>query len=196
MTELDTDLLRRALRASPDPAPAVPDALHATEIISRGRRLRWRRRAMAAGGGVCLAAAVFGAVAGIGRLTAPAGGPGPHRIVPVGPAGTQPPPRSRPTPSPRRDAATPAASVSPTAIPTSAAGPVPTPTPSAAATTLPSKIPVPTSLASLVSSSAAAGSSTPAATPSSGAGVSGTPTASPAGAQATSASSPTPTTNR
>ena len=67
MTDLDT--LRRALRASPEPDPAFDPAFASAfdpaEIITRGRRLRWRRRAVAAGSGVCLAAAVFGAVAGV-----------------------------------------------------------------------------------------------------------------------------------
>ena len=63
MTDLDTDLLRRALRASPEPEPEP--AFDPAAIITRGRRLRWRRRAAAAGGGVCLAAAVFGAVVGV-----------------------------------------------------------------------------------------------------------------------------------
>jgi hypothetical protein len=114
MTDLDTDLLRRALRASPEPERAFDSAA----IITRGRRLRWRRRATAVGGGVCLAAAVFGAVTGVGRLTAPSPGPGHHTVAPVGPAGVST--RPRPVPSPIRDRTTPSpsASTSPTAIPT------------------------------------------------------------------------------
>jgi hypothetical protein len=110
MTDRDTGLLRRALRASPEPEPTFD----AAAIVTRGRRLRWRRRAVAAGGGVCLAAAVFGAVAGVGRLTAPPSVPVHHTVTPIGPAG----PRPRPVPTPRRDAATPSASASPTAIAT------------------------------------------------------------------------------
>jgi hypothetical protein len=136
MTDLDTELLRRALRASPEPEPPFDPAA----IITRGRRLRWRRRAAAAVGGVCLAAAVFGAVAGVGRLTAPSSVPIRHTITPVGPVGS-PGPRPRLVPSPRRDEAAPTASASPaatattapatTASPTSPAwGLAPTPSPS------------------------------------------------------------------
>ena len=120
MTDLDT--LRRALRTSPEPDPAYAQAFQSTldpaEIITRGRRLRWRRRAVAAGSGVCLAAAVFGAVAGIGRLTAPSSGPSHQTVIPIGPAGTRP----RPAPSLSRVNPTPSASASATASPTSPAG--------------------------------------------------------------------------
>ena len=85
MTDLDT--LRRALRASPQPEPQPEPAFDPAAIITRGRRLRWRRRAVAAGGGLCLGVAVLGAVAGVGRLTAPSPGPGNHPISPAGPAG-------------------------------------------------------------------------------------------------------------
>ena len=125
MTDLDTDLLRRALRASPGPEGrperGPEPALDPAPIITRGRRLRWRRRAVAAGGGVCLAAAVFGVITGVGRLTVPSPGPGHHTVVPVGPAGPAgTSTRPRPVPSPVRDGAepSPSASDSPTAIPT------------------------------------------------------------------------------
>ena len=113
MTDLDTDLLRRALRASPEPEPEP--AFDPAAIITRGRRLRWRRRAAAAGGGVCLAAAVFGAVTGLGRLTVPSPGPAHHTVVPavpVGPAGTTGT-RPRPVPSPVRDGTVPSPSAPP-----------------------------------------------------------------------------------
>ena len=85
----DLDTLRRALRASQQPGCPLPGHTGPADvagIITRGRRLRWRRRAMAAGGSVCLAAAVVGAVVGIGRLTTPSSGPAPHVVSPVGPA--------------------------------------------------------------------------------------------------------------
>jgi hypothetical protein len=123
MTDLDTRALRRALRAPQEPgylAPGQPGPADVAEIITRGRRLRWRRRAMAAGGSVCLAAAVVGAVAGIGRLTTPSPGPAQHVISPVG--------RTRataaPSPSPGRPRATPR----PSPFATAAATPSPTPT--------------------------------------------------------------------
>jgi hypothetical protein len=134
MTDLDTDLLRRALRASPEPGPAFDPAV----LITRGRRLRWRRRAAAVGGGVCLAAAVFGAVAGVGRLTAPSSVPVRHTVTPVGPAGSAGP-RPRPVPRPRRAAAAPSASPSPAATATNTPATTPSPTSSAPA------VPVPTS---------------------------------------------------
>ena len=103
MTDLDT--LRRALRASRATGAAPEPAFDPAAIITRGRRLRWRRRAAAAGGGLCLGVAVFGAVAGVGRLTAPSPGPGHHPISPAGPAGAGAgaSTRPRPVPSPVRD---------------------------------------------------------------------------------------------
>jgi hypothetical protein len=176
MTDLDTDQLRRALRASPEPEPT----LDAAAIITRGRRLRWRRRAAAAGGGVCLAAAVFGAVAGVGRLTAPSPGPAQRTVVPAGPAGTRP----LPAQSPRRGASA-SPSASNTAAPTTPAtsSPTPTPTPSASAPARPvrSNSPVPTT---------SAGSATPSARPSVGDSQTSTPSASGAGA---SSDQPSPT---
>ena len=126
MTDLDTDLLRRALRASPEPERAFDSAA----IITRGRRLRWRRRATAVGGGVCLAAAVFGAVAGVGRLTAPSSVPVRHTVIPVSPVGSARP-RPHPVPSPRRDGAAPTVSASPAATATTT--PVTTPSPTSPA---------------------------------------------------------------
>jgi hypothetical protein len=151
MTDLDTHTLRRALRAPQEPgypAPGLAGPADVAQIISRGRRLRWRRRAMAAGGSVCLAAAVVGAVAGIGRLTTPSPGPAQHVVSPVGSTRATPPPspsphRGRATPSPipsATAAATPSAT--PTGLPTAAttSGPTPTtptPTRSAGATVSP-----------------------------------------------------------
>jgi hypothetical protein len=76
MTDLDT--LRQALRVPP---PAGPP-LDVDEIITRGRRLRWRRRLAAAAGGVCVAAAVFGTMAGVGHPARTAPVPGQRPVAP------------------------------------------------------------------------------------------------------------------
>lgn len=73
MTGLDT--FRRALKDQDLPgldtaAPRI-QALDTSVIMAKGRRLRRRRRVAAAGGVLCLAAAVFGAAAGISQLTRP-----------------------------------------------------------------------------------------------------------------------------
>jgi hypothetical protein len=162
MNDLDTDLLRRALRAPQEPGPhsAGPDDI--TEIITRGRRLRWRRRAMAAGGSVCLAAALVGAVAGIGRLTAPSSGPSQHVVSPVGGTRT----RLAPTPSPGRGRATPSpvapATAAPVVRPTATNAPAGTPIPSRIQSSQP--LPTPTSTGAAVSASSdAAPTSSPSA---------------------------------
>ena len=184
MNDLDTQLLRRALRAPQE--PGYPSAGYTgpagvAEIISRGRRLRWRRRAMAAGGSVCLAAAVVGAVAGIGRLTAPSPGPAQHVISPVGPGRTTPAPRPSPRPSPGRGRDTPwpapsatAPSTLPsptatafrtaTALPPATAFPAPTPTPTPTRTVAASATSTPTASASVASTNQEQPS--PSATPS------------------------------
>jgi hypothetical protein len=164
MNDLDTDLLRRALRASREPGPPLagctgPDDL--TEIITRGRRLRWRRRALAAGGSVCLAAAVVGAVAGVGRLTAPSSGPAQHVVSPVGATRTRP--VAAPSPGPGR--ATPSPVASPTASPTAAPNAQPTATAVPAGTPVPSRIPPSQPLPTPTQTLPAAGA-TPSATPS------------------------------
>jgi hypothetical protein len=181
MSDLDTQLLRRALRAPeepgrPAPRPTGPDDL--TEIITRGRRLRWRRRAMAAGGSLCLAAAVVGAVAGIGRLTAPSSGPAQHVVTPAGPTRA----RLTPAPSPGRGRATPSpirsATAAPTASPTTPSTTLPTGTP-----TQPHLIPTPTPTRSapvnVSASSEVSASSTPSAAASDASTNGGQPSASP-----------------
>ena len=60
----DLGTLRRALQA---PAPD-PGRLHLGEIMARGRRLRRRRRALAAGGFACLAAVLATAGIAVGHL--------------------------------------------------------------------------------------------------------------------------------
>jgi hypothetical protein len=179
MNDLDTDLLRRALRAPQEPGPRSPGRTgpdDITEIITRGRRLRWRRRAMAAGGSVCLAAAVVGAVAGIGRLTAPSSGPAQHVVSPVGGTRT----RLAPTPSPVLGRATPSpvapATAAPAVRPTATDVPAGTPTPSRIQPSQPSPTPTATRApagGAAVSASAAttyseqpSASATPSATPS------------------------------
>ena len=103
MTDLDT--FRRALKDQDPPGldPGAPRirALDLSVIMAKGRRLRRRRRLAAAGGALCLAAAVFGAVTGIGQLTRPALSPvatgrsstGP---ISVGIAGPSPSPSASP----------------------------------------------------------------------------------------------------
>lgn len=179
MNDLDTQLLRRALRAPQE--PGYPSAGYTgpadvAEIISRGRRLRWRRRAMAAGGSVCLAAAVLGAVAGIGRLTTQSPGPAPHVISPVGPGRTRPAPR----PSPDRGRDTPRPVASATAAPTTPSSPTPTALPAStalptASSTQPQKLPTPTPTRTAAASVSASSQNSPTATPS--ASPSATPTA-------------------
>ena len=90
MTDLDT--LRRALRASPPPEPTFDPAA----VIARGRRLRWRRRAAAAGGGLCLGVAVFGAVAGVGRADRAVTAARSSHDLPGQPAGPAPRQRRHP----------------------------------------------------------------------------------------------------
>jgi hypothetical protein len=162
MNDIDTQMLRRALRAPLEPGhppTARTGPADVAEIITRGRRLRWRRRAMAAGGSVCLGVALVGVVAGIGRLTTPSPAPAQHVISPVGPARATlapiPSPGRRraapsPVPTPRLPTATSTrarALRAPTATPTRSAGvavsasdartdgrqPSPSATPSAAA---------------------------------------------------------------
>ncbi len=126
----DLDILRRALRAQDMHGCPGRDGLDVGEIIVRGRRLRWRRRVAAAGGAMCLAAAVFGAVTGVSHLARSSPAPAQH---PAGstrsilglsptPAVTRPPART-PTPSP---------SGPPAPKPTGAAGrqPIANPSPS------------------------------------------------------------------
>lgn len=140
MTGLDT--LRLALRVPDETA----DPLDVPAIIERGRRLRRRRRLTALAGGVCAAAAVFGAVTGIGHLERPAPVPG----LPAGPA------RSTPTPPPRHVTERP--SSSPTA-------PMITPSPSPSAVEPVTRAPraTPTASSSLPIPSSAGG--TPSASP-------------------------------
>ena len=116
MTDLETRL-RRALRVSQDSGHAPPGypahgcgepAFDVAGIITRGRRLRWRRRAAAAGASLCVAAALFGAVTGFGKLATSSVHPA-QRVV--GPAG------SVPAPSPSRVISPPSPSTTPRAVP-------------------------------------------------------------------------------
>jgi hypothetical protein len=99
MTELDTRTLQLALQIPDERAYAAgtPDI---AEIIARGRRLRWRRRLVAAAGALCAAAIAYGAVTGISQLAESAPVPPAH---PAGPTQTVPgPPPSYLVPSPTR----------------------------------------------------------------------------------------------
>ena len=150
MTDLDT--LRRALWETARPAAATDD-LDIVVIMKRGRRLRIRRKLAVVGGSLCVAAAVFGAVAGASHLTGPSpvparpaaparsplpsstarpgGGPSPAPI-PVGPGGlpgraASTAPASRPTPAATESS--PRSSIArASAVPSATAGP-PTPDP-------------------------------------------------------------------
>ena len=91
MTDLET--FRQALKACdppgwPGPGPGVPHsgALDAAEIMAKGRSLRRRRRLAAAGGSLCLAAAAFAVVTGLGHLGRPSPVPAlssPHSTSPA-----------------------------------------------------------------------------------------------------------------
>jgi hypothetical protein len=133
MTDLETKL-RRALRVSRDPGCDEP-AFDVAGIIVAGRRLRWRRRAAAVGGSLCVAAAMAVAVTAFGRLAPSSVHPAQHV---VGPA------RSVPAPSASRPIS-PSPSVSPTAIPTAAPSMIPVPTRMAASAAQPVATPARTS---------------------------------------------------
>lgn len=139
MTDLDT--LRRALRAQQDLGPGGPSAPDLGEVMTRGKRLRLRRRLTAAGGAVCAAAVVFGTVSGISHPTRSAPVPGQR------PAGSA---KTVPSPSPRQThISTPVPVLTPgsSASPGQGAGTSsPIPTPSKAAGTS-SSIPTPSETA-------------------------------------------------
>jgi hypothetical protein len=114
----DLDALREALRGE-----TGEGALDIQVIVTKGRRLRCRRRLTVAGGAMCVAAVTFGAVAGIGHST---GSPPVPAQRPVSPAGSthRPPPRHEPIAKPTAKPAVapaPTASASPAAIPSAAA---------------------------------------------------------------------------
>src|ERR1700677_215603 len=105
MTDLDT--LRRSLAGRP-PAEYGQQTLDVAQIMTRGRRLRIRRRVTAAGGARCVAVAVFGAGTGVSYLTGtpPAPGQQPasstriaHSPSPAVTFAGTPEPSARPVPS-------------------------------------------------------------------------------------------------
>jgi hypothetical protein len=123
MTDLET--LRRALREE-ESACHGEEPLDVGAVITRGRRLRWRRRAVAVAGGVCAVAAVFGVVTGISQLTGQSPGPAPYPVSPAHhPASPAP---SVPGPSPSRAPGQPSPSQS-SPVPARTGTPAPTPTP-------------------------------------------------------------------
>jgi hypothetical protein len=118
----DLDTLRQALWETEYPAKAGDD-LDIAAIMKRGRGMRLRRRLAAVGGTLCVAAAVYGVVAGTTHLTRPTPGPvrpaGPARVLPAvpSPARTVPKPtRAGPSPWPSPTGSSPR----PTALPQSA----------------------------------------------------------------------------
>jgi hypothetical protein len=135
MTDLDT--LRRALRVEQPPTWAARQSLDVDQIITQGRRLRWRRR-LAVGGAavVCVAAAVSGVLAGTSHpgRSAPVPAQRPaspaHVVRHRPPAYPQPTGTSAPTPSPATSRA-PRADTTPSSIP-GYGSPLPKPSASAA----------------------------------------------------------------
>jgi hypothetical protein len=151
MTDLDTAALRQALRAPGDPA----DPVDVTQIMTRGHKLRARRRLAAVAGGLSVVAVLAGTATAIANVTAappapgqPVGpaqhGPAPHRPAQHSPSGPQPP---RPVPTLHR---APAPVVVPTSGPPATATPAtsganPTPFPSGSPTATPTALPTQTS---------------------------------------------------
>ncbi len=134
MTDLDT--LRRALRV-PDEAAKAADPLDVLVVIEKGKRLRRRRRLAALAGGVCAAAAVFGAVTGVAGLARQA--PAPARPAAPGPARpATPSPSSSPLPSSPRPSGMATPSAYPTAPRTQSLG-APTPSPITSVPVFPSE---------------------------------------------------------
>jgi hypothetical protein len=158
MTDLDTATLRLALKAPGDPS----DPVDVNQIVTRGRRLRQRRRLTAVAGGICAVAILAGTGTAIANLTAAPSAPG----QPVGPAQHRPaqhqsaqhrPPQPAPSrhgtpvpvvrpttnlPATRAPAATPTpANVTPTpsASPTSTAAPTGAFSPASVASAVPTR---------------------------------------------------------
>ncbi|HEY7278257.1 MAG TPA: hypothetical protein VH594_19975 [Trebonia sp.] len=162
MTDLDTAALRQALRAPGDPA----DPVDVTQLMTRGRKLRTRRRLAAVVGGLGAVAVLAGTATAIASLTAapPPGqpvspaqhGPAQHRPAPSSPSGQQPPrpvPTRHRAPAPvvgpttdRPATATPATPATSATSATSGANPSPFPSgsPTATPTALPTQASSPT----------------------------------------------------
>ena len=165
MTDLDTAALRQALRAAGDPA----DPVDVTQLMTRGRKLRTRRRLAAVVGGLGAVAVLAGTATAIANLTAapPPGqpvspaqhGPARHRPAPSSPSGHQPP---RPVPTRHRAPA-------PVVVPTTDRPATATPATSATSGANPSPFPsgsptaTPTALPTQVSSPAGPATRRPAA---------------------------------
>jgi hypothetical protein len=139
MTDLDT--LRRSLRVQ-TPAGYGQGSVDVAEIMTKGRRLRVRRRLAAAGGVLCVAATVFGAVTGVSHLvrTSPVPAQHPassvstaHPPSPAITAARTPAPSPRPVrsaaASPERPSASPSGSPQPLSRPSAASPAGPTPIP-------------------------------------------------------------------
>ena len=98
MTDLDRATLRMALKSAGDQG----DPVDVTQIMTRGRRLRARRRLAAVAGAACAVAILAGAGTAIASRAAAPSAP----VRPAGPAGHGPGPASgrppRPVPEPRR----------------------------------------------------------------------------------------------
>jgi hypothetical protein len=131
VTELDTKALRQALKAPHDPG----DPVDVTQLMTRGRRLRHRRRLAAVAGAICAVALLAGTATAVAdQTTAPS-----PSVRPVSPARLQPPPspahHRAPLPVGRPTTDQPAAPVPvPTALGSTAPGPAATPDPSTSPT--------------------------------------------------------------
>ena len=147
MTDLDTTTLRLALKAPGDPSAPVD----VTQIMTRGRRLRRRRRSAAVAGGICAVAILAGAGTAVASLTAEPSVPS----LPAGPAQHRPTEGRPPTPvpSPRhtsRPGVSPAAGLPAAPVPSpsrtvTSASVASTPSGSPASPTSPTPTAVPTS---------------------------------------------------
>jgi hypothetical protein len=170
VTELDTKALRQALKAPHDPG----DPVDVTQLMTRGRRLRHRRRLAAVAGAICAVALLAGTATAIAdQATAPS-----PSVRPVSPARLQPPPSpvghraSLPVGRPTTDQP-----ATPVPIPT---GPVPIPT---------NPVPIPTNPGPSVPDSTATPDPTtsPTAAAAGTAGSTTSPTAAPGTAESATA---------
>src|SRR5215469_8929593 len=91
----DLDTLRRALRSSDE--PTVHDDLDVSSILTRGRRMRRRRRLAATGGVVGIAGAALAVALGTTHLAGRSLTPG---QPPAAPGHIQSPAATRPAPRP------------------------------------------------------------------------------------------------
>ena len=189
MTDLDTATLRQALKVPGDqPHDHGGNPVDVTQIMSRGRQLRRRRRLAAVAGGTCAVAILAGTATAIVNLTAAPSAPGQpaapaqHGTAHHGPVvggtvyqrPTKPGPSPRPsslpavpsatglpaTPVPEATRSSPNGTAAPSAIPTSTA------LPTIASQPVPTTSPIATSPATSAAARPSASRSAPVMTPS------------------------------